>query len=139
MKTKNELIHSKWFQFAQDDLKIVITLWQKKDKINRGICFHAQQYVEKIIKGLLEINRIKPPRIHDLITLNELCNEINIKLPLSEDNLQFLSSVYIDTRYPPDAGLIPNGEPTEEHSRLAYQIVKELDKWIKKSVKNNEK
>ena len=138
-KDQNDYLKN-WLFRANEDIAVIKNLSESGLELyGSTICFHAQQYVEKIIKGLLEINRIKPPRIHDLITLNELCNEINIKLPLSEDNLQFLSSVYIDTRYPPDAGLIPNGEPTEEHSRLAYQIVKELDKWIKKSVKNNEK
>jgi len=125
------LVHEKWYAFAQDDFKIVLSLWRNKEKINRGICFHAQQYVEKILKGVLEANEIQPPRIHDVVALNELCKEININIPISEDHLQFLSSVYIDVRYPPDAGLIPGGEPTEEHSALAYKIVKELDIWIK--------
>jgi HEPN domain-containing protein len=131
-ESQNKIVDSKWLAFANDDLRIVYSLWRNKEKINRGICFHAQQYVEKILKGILEKNQIRPPRIHDLIALNEICKEVKIELPLSEDNLQFLTSVYIDTRYPPDVGLMPNGEPTEEHSRLAYQIVKKLDKWIKK-------
>ena len=131
IEAPKKIIHEKWFVYAQDDLKIVFSLWRQKEKINRGICFHAQQYVEKILKGILEANKVKPPRIHDVMALNEFCKEINIKIPISEDNLQFLSSVYIDVRYPPDAGLIPDGEPTEEHSKLAYQIIKELDKWLK--------
>lgn len=125
----NKLVHNRWLAFAEDDLRIVLSLWRKKEKINRGICYHAQQYVEKILKGILEQNKINPPRIHDLVALHELCKEVKIELPLSEEHLQFLSSVYIDTRYPPDAGLIPNGEPTLDHSKLAYKIVNELHKW----------
>jgi len=130
----SDLVHKKWYAVAEDDLKIVFSLWRKREKINRGICFHAQQYVEKVLKGILEQNKIRPPRVHDLITLNTLCKEINIEVPVSEEDLQFLSSIYIDTRYPPDAGLIPNGEPTKEHSKLAYQIVKNLDKWLRVKV-----
>ena len=39
MKTEhnNKLVHSRWFVFAQDDLRIVTSLWRKKEKINRGI------------------------------------------------------------------------------------------------------
>jgi len=128
-----KIIHEKWLAYAQDDLKIVFSLWRKKEKIHRGICFHSQQYVEKVLKGILEAHNKKPPRVHDVAALNELCKGINIKIPISEDNLQFLSSVYIDVRYPPDAGLLPGGEPTEEHSKLAYKIVKELERWVSKS------
>ncbi len=125
-------VDEKWYAYALDDLKIVFSLWQNKEKINRGICFHAQQYVEKILKGILEAHKIQPPRMHDVVALYELCKKINVNIPISEDHLQFLSSVYIDVRYPPDAGLIPGGEPTIEHSELAYKIVKELDSWLKK-------
>ncbi len=55
-----------------------------------------------------------------------------IKVPFNEDELQFVSSVYIDVRYPPEAGLIPGGEPTTEHSKIAYQAVQKLNKWLKK-------
>jgi HEPN domain-containing protein len=120
--------------FAEDDLKIVFTLWRKKEKIHRGICFHAQQYAEKIVKGILEFNNIKPPKIHDIFSLSEKCKELNINIPLTEEELQFLTSVYIDVRYPPDVGLLPNGEPTEEHSKYAYEIVKKLNKWIEKQL-----
>jgi len=130
---KNKIaVHKKWYVFAIDDLKIVLSLWENKEKIHRGICFHAQQFVEKILKGILAAKQIQPPRIHDVVALNELCKEINIEIPISEDHLQFLSAVYIDVRYPPDAGLIPEGEPTEEHSKLAYQIVKDFDAWLRK-------
>ena len=68
-KSSEFVIDEKWYAFAQDDLKIVRTLYQQKEKIHRGICFHAQQYAEKILKGILAAKRIKPPRVHDVVAL----------------------------------------------------------------------
>lgn len=55
-ESQNKIVDGKWLAFAKDDLRIVYSLWRNKEKINRGICFHAQQYVEKILKGILEKN-----------------------------------------------------------------------------------
>ena len=45
-----------------------------------------------------------------------------MKVPLSKDEQIFLSSVYIDTRYPPDAGLLPDGEPVKSDAKIAVDI-----------------
>ena len=69
---KNKIIvHQKWYDYAEDDFKIVVSLWHNKEKINRGICFHAQQFVEKILKGILAAKQIQPPRIHKVATINK--------------------------------------------------------------------
>ena len=81
------LVHKKWYTYALDDFKIVISLWQNEEEINRGICFHAQQYVEKILKGILEANKVQPPRLHDVVALNELCKKIGANIPISDDHL----------------------------------------------------
>ncbi|RLF37590.1 MAG: hypothetical protein DRN21_06230 [Thermoplasmata archaeon] len=52
-------------------------------------------------------------------------------MPLTETEILFLSSVYIDTRYPPDVGLLPKGEPTETDAELAVKAVRKLKKWIR--------
>ena len=52
---------------------------------------------------------------------------LKLELPVSEDDLQFLSSVYIETQYPPDLGLLPGGEPTGEDAARAARIARALD------------
>ena len=50
-------------------------------------------------------------RLHDLIRL-----QLYAEIPLTEEELILLgliNEVYIDSRYPGDLGLLPNGKPTK--------------------------
>ena len=67
------MIHKQWLSFAQEDYLALLSLWEQELPLYRVICFHAQQYTEKILKGLLAEKNIAPPRIHDIIKLSKLC------------------------------------------------------------------
>jgi HEPN domain-containing protein len=110
-----------WLIFARDDLETLDALEQKH--IPRVTCFHSQQLAEKTLKALLFDAGIPVPRTHDLIVL---AGVLKLDLPVTQDDLQFLSSVYIETRYPPDLGLLPGGEPTREDAARATQIARAL-------------
>jgi HEPN domain-containing protein len=110
-----------WLIFAKDDLGTLDALEQKP--IPRVTCFHAQQLAEKTLKGQLFDRGIPIPRTHDLIVLARI---LKLDLPATEDDLQYLSSVYIETRYPPDLGLLPGGEPTGEDAARAARIARAL-------------
>lgn len=104
------MIDKKWLEFAEEDYRLLEYLWKSSGKFYRSICFHGQQYVEKVLKGIIERTGEIPPRIHDVNVLNQKCQKSGIKIPLNVTEILFLSSVYIDTRYPPDVGLLPKGE-----------------------------
>lgn len=124
------MIDKKWLEFAEEDYQVLEYLWKSKSKFYRSICFHGQQYVEKILKGIIEYAGDTPPRIHDLNALNQKCQKSGVEIPLNETEILFLSSVYIDTRYPPDVGLLPKGEPLKSDAELAVKACKKLKKWI---------
>ena len=50
------IVKNNWFSFAEDDYKALRTLWLDRQGLYKIICFHSQQYVEKILKGILENN-----------------------------------------------------------------------------------
>ena len=59
-------------------------------------------------------------------------------LDLNNSDLQFLNSVYIETRYPPDLGLLPGGEPTEKDEKDAISRKdKKNEKMKSKLLPNN--
>jgi len=132
MKKNNEhdKVNKKWLYFADEDYKIIIYLWNKEKKFYRSICFHAQQYVEKVLKGILEEKGDAIPRIHDINALVRRVEKLGIKVPLTENQILFLSSVYIDTRYPPDVGLLPDGEPQKKDTEIAVKAAKKIREWI---------
>ncbi len=119
-------VSKKWLDFAMEDYQAIEILWNAENKLYRTICFHAQQYTEKILKGILENKGEFPPRIHDVNTLAIRCKKLGCNIPLSETEILFLSSVYIDARYPPDVGLLPKGEPIESDAALVVKAVRKL-------------
>ena len=132
-KRKPVAIDEKWLNFADEDYRLVFLLWYENTKLYRSICFHAQQYIEKILKGIMEGAGCIPPRIHDINALAKRIAKIGIKCPLSETEILLLSSVYIDTRYPPDAGLVPDGEPIKRDVEIAVKAVEKVRAWIEES------
>jgi len=127
---KPDNVNKKWLYFAEEDYNLIIYLWNKDNKFYRSICFHSQQYVEKVLKGILEGNSASVPRIHDINALVKRVEKFGIKVPLTEEQILFLSSVYIDTRYPPDVGLLPNGEPQKKDAAIAVKAVKKIKEWL---------
>jgi len=125
-----------WFILASEDYQTIKELCGKN--LHRSILFHVQQFFEKIFKGLMYDRGMSPPKTHDLILLVKALN-IKLKdLDLNNSDLQFLNSVYIETRYPPDLGLLPGGEPTEKDEKDAISLTDKLyEKMKSKLVLNN--
>jgi len=123
-------IHPKWIDYYEEDYKIVIKLFEEKTSFHRTICFHAQQFFEKLLKGILEAHDVIPPKTHDIEYLVNRVKELGYKLPVSDQDIMYISSIYFDTRYPPDLGLLPKGEPSKEDVERAYKISKAIHQWI---------
>jgi HEPN domain-containing protein len=102
-------ITRQWLEAAHDDLQAIRKLMPDENLTN-VIAFHAQQAIEKTLKALLEEKDIFLPKTHDLIRLTKLS-----QLQFSEHEneiITVLNDLYINTRYPGELGLLPNGKPT---------------------------
>ena len=53
---------------------------------------------------------------------------------LTESEIHFLTSIYIETKYPPDFGLLPEGEPSREDEQEAIGLVEKLYQKIKEQM-----
>ena|SRR3989344_75474 len=87
-----------WITQADEDL-----LWARaslKERILRGTCFAAQQSAEKALKAFLLSKNITSPKIHDLVTLNQQCFNLEPKFKELEEACNLLSPYYISSRYP---------------------------------------
>ena len=113
----------RWLRYADDELDTARVThaggrWT-------ATSFHAQQAVEKALKGLwLEQEGAEPPRVHDLVRLAE---EVSLPSQWNEE-LDALSRVYIVSRYPETA--VEDGEPygidqatASGHFELAERII----------------
>jgi HEPN domain-containing protein len=65
-----------------------------------AICFHAQQGVEKLMKGLLILRGVIPPKTHDLVQLNELLCPACPQWSWPVEELRNVSRAAVMFRYP---------------------------------------
>ncbi len=111
--------HNEWFEFAKQDYYALKKL-DGDEYLTNIVLFHSQQCVEKLFKGILEANGKDVPRIHNTKKLYELVADL-IDNPVEVDDLLFIDSVYIESRYPASLGLLPNGHPTFKESKKSYR------------------
>jgi HEPN domain-containing protein len=72
-------------------------------------------------------------KTHDLIKLYSAVKEIK-NLNIHETRLKAVDSVYVETRYPGEIGLLPNGAPTEKEAQGFLVFAREVEKIIKKEL-----
>ncbi len=123
-----------WLEGALMDLRNIEKIMDD-EYLTPIACFHSQQCVEKALKAVLEQFGYDVPKTHDLVRLYELIpNHLNLHLDL--DMLQTISDLYIETRYPGEFGLMPNGKPTLDDVRNLYEFSKKTHKDIADIIKS---
>ena len=120
-------------KFAKIDLDSAIKLLEDPG-LTQCAAFHCQQSIEKSFKAILEEIQNKIPRTHDLEKLYGLIEEYKIELVIDEDVLDEVNDVYIETRYPSDLGLIPEGIPKVETVERFYNLSNSIYKQIEEKL-----
>jgi len=123
----------RWLAFAYEDLRVA-ELALKEDIFNQT-CFHAQQCVEKALKGvLLHHHNRTPPHLHAIAELLRLL-PTGWFAEVRADLIETMDNYYIPTRYP-DAlpGTLPEGLPgkpeAEEAVSLARIVIEEARRIV---------
>ena len=88
-----------------------------------AVCFHAQQCVEKLMKGLLIHLCVVPPKTHDLAYLDQLLAPVCAGWSWPVEELRFLSLAAVDFRYPGEAA---DREQAEQAFALASRMRERL-------------
>jgi HEPN domain-containing protein len=118
-----------WLEAASMDIESIGYLIQD-ERLTGQVAFHAQQAIEKSLKALIEEHGDRVPKIHSLSKLFDIC-EVYIKLDPIEDLIIALDSLYLESRYPGDFGLLPAGKPTIKQTQLFYNFAKDIFHLIK--------
>lgn len=99
-----------------ENIKYIIDV----EHLTSVVAFHAQQSIEKSFKAVIEYQNKKIPKQHDLLKLKHL---INNTLSIEDDDiLDSLNTLYLESRYPGDLGLLPYGQPTIEDAKEFYTL-----------------
>ncbi len=85
-----------------------------------AVCFHCQQFIEKLLKALLSRHGIEAPRTHDLRRLIQLTEPLVPDISQFSDASDKLTVHGVETRYPGDSHPVSPEEMNEvvEISRM---------------------
>lgn len=122
-----------WLNFAMVDLNSAGKLLED-ESLTQSAAFHCQQTIEKSFKALLEYKNVAVPRVHDLTRLHGLLLEAKIDIVVDDDMLAQINDVYIETRYPSNLGLIPNGIPKVSTVQQFYQQAETILEQVRKQI-----
>jgi HEPN domain-containing protein len=109
-----------WLSRAKDDIDVVEEIKDIKHLTNM-VAFHAQQAIEKTLKAIIDEFDLGFVKTHQLERLLEIVKPY-IEFKIDHKFIQILDSLYIESRYPVDIGLLPNGKPTEEDANKFFEI-----------------
>ena len=107
-----------WLKASRLDLENIKYIIEV-EHLTSVVAFHAQQSIEKSFKAVIEYQNKKIPKQHDLLKLKNIMDGV---LNVDDDILDSLNTLYIDSRYPGDLGLLPYGEPTIKDAKEFYSL-----------------
>jgi HEPN domain-containing protein len=96
---KSEAAHE-WLAYAENDFGSAEHLLTRRPLPVEVICFLCQQSAEKSLKGLLVLQGIRPPRIHDLVEIYDLCEPFTTAINTILICCKDLNDYSVRPRYP---------------------------------------
>ncbi|MCH7613731.1 MAG: HEPN domain-containing protein [Candidatus Marinimicrobia bacterium] len=116
----NSKIEWEWLESALGDIKNIEHIIDD-EYLTHIVAFHSQQCIEKCFKAILESQSMKVPKEHSTIKLYGLVKD-TLKTDIDYDLLTDMDDLYINSRYPSDFGLMPQGKPTLENAKEFYEF-----------------
>lgn len=114
----NHDMAKEWLKASIMDLNLIKEIINNKN-LTTMTAFHSQQSIEKTLKAILEYHNQCVPKIHQIKKLFKLTEQyINIDVKI--EIVLKIDTLYIESRYPGDMGLLPYGKPTIEDSEEFY-------------------
>lgn len=110
---------NEWLRQAEEELSTAKYLMV--GGFSRSACYHAQQAVEKFLKAQLIGKGWDIEKTHSLRRLLAISEEYGLTYVLKEDDITFIDSIYRG-RYPAEAGILPQGEPSGEDAERAVSV-----------------
>ena len=99
--------------------------------------FHAQQAVEKALKGVLVSRGLLYPRTHDIEVLIDRLREGGVAVPDEAMSAKDFTRFEAQTRYPVDFA-VPPLKVTEEYCNIVAEIAAAVVEWAKTEIAKTE-
>lgn len=119
-----------WLESAEMDLASVEQIIRRED-LTPVVAFHCQQCVEKCFKAVLEEHATKVPKEHSTLKLYGQVADL-ARLDVDAQILTDLDGLYVESRYPGELGLLPNGKPTRADAEQFYHCAQNVYEQVKR-------
>lgn len=120
-------IVKEWLSKAEEDIGFASkNLADEENTFYAQICFHFQQSAEKYLKSYIVAYELEFRKIHDLPELLRICREHNESFTELEEECEFLTDFYIDTRYP----VHWPAEISREEAKKAQESAKKITRFV---------
>ncbi len=112
-----------WLKYAEENLASAKVL-QESELFNPCLQ-NVQQSVEKALKALFIENNLKFKKTHNISELKNTLSNAGVEISISEDDCDFLDSIYLPSKYPL-GNVLPFYEPDSEICHQAIAIAKNV-------------
>ncbi len=124
-----KFLAGEWLRSAESDIETIAEIIDNLH-LTHVVAFHSHQCIEKCLKAVFEECEMEIDKVHNLLKLyKDISGVINIDF--DQDKLELLSKLYIDSRYPSELGLLPNGRPTTGDAKEFYRFATDIYDKIK--------
>ena len=121
-----------WLEYSFENMKSAKVLI--KNHLYNPCLQNVQQCVEKALKSLFIEYNIKFKKTHSISELKNILQNNKIETEITEDECDFLDSVYLPSKYPM-SGVLPYYEPDldicEKGISIAEQIINNVENLLK--------
>jgi HEPN domain-containing protein len=116
-----------WLRYSTENIDSANILLESK--LYNPCLQNIQQAVEKALKAILIENEIQLKKTHDILELKILLKNNNIEIDLSDEDCDFLNSIYLPSKYP-IGSVIPDYNPDDSVCKEALTIALNARKSI---------
>ena len=95
-----------------------------------SICFHLHQAAEKYLKAYIIAEELAFRKIHNLVTLLQICEESDSGFKKLSDAVIELNPYYVETRYPGFA----NESVTQAQAEEALEMAEKIALFVRKKL-----
>jgi HEPN domain-containing protein len=113
---------------ADDDFDFAQVNLEEQRPFYAQICFHFQQSAEKYLKSYIIANELDFKKSHDLQILLDICISKDKSFEEVGDDCVFLSTFYIETRYPVHWPT----QFSQEETRKCFKAAQRIQSFVKR-------
>ncbi|NOY78833.1 MAG: HEPN domain-containing protein [Calditrichaeota bacterium] len=121
-----------WLKYSEENFESAKILLNSK--LFNPCLQNVQQCVEKALKALLIQKTLKFKKTHSIFELRNLLAKEEIEINISDEECEFLDSIYLPSKYPLGSAL-PYYEPDLEICEKAVLIAEKALNFVKNILK----